>query len=143
MAMEEFEYMRRKLEKLRERIEREIDRALSEMEEIMRPSWTPEGRLQPLYTMYEYPDRYVILVDLAAADKSTIDVKATEDKLIIEAKLEREVSFSDIYRTSLGQELTFRYYHHEIPLPPDADPSGIKVNVRRGNIVEIVVPKKR
>jgi HSP20 family protein len=141
--MEEFESLRRRLERLRERIEREIDRAISEMEEVMRPSWTPEGRLQPLYTMYEYPDRYVILVDLAAADKSTIEVKAVGEKLVIEAKLEKEVSFSDLYRTSLGQGLTFRYYHHEIPLPPDADPSQMKVNVRKGKIVEIIIPKKR
>ena len=138
-----YEEIRRRLERLRERIEREIDRALSEAEEVMRLSWSPEGRLQPLYTMYEYPDRYVILVDLAAADTSTLEVKATEDRLIIEAKLEREVSFSDLYGTSLGHEVTFRYYHQEIPLPPDADPSGIRVNVRRGKIVEIVVPKKR
>jgi len=141
--MENFESVRRRLERLRERIEREIDRALSELEEVMRPSWTPEGRLQPLYTMYEYPDRYVILVDLAAADTSRLEVKVVDDKLVIEAKLEREVSFSDIYGTSLGQELTFHHYYHEMPLPPDADPSGMKVNVRRGKIVEIVLPKKR
>ncbi len=141
--MSSYEDLRRRLERLRERIEREIDRALTEMEEVMRPSWSPEGKLQPLYTVYEYPDRYVLLVDLAAADADTINVKILEDRIVVEAKLEREVSFSDLYGTSFGQELVFSSYHHEIPLPPDADPSKAHYRVRRGKIVEIVIPKKR
>ncbi|ABM80924.1 Hsp20/alpha crystallin family protein [Hyperthermus butylicus] len=141
--MSVYEDIRRRLERLRERIVREIDQAFSEMEEVMRLSWSPDGSIQPLYTMYEYPDRYIVLVDLAAADTSSLEVKATETRLVIEARLEREVSFSDLYGTSLGRSVTFRHYRHELPLPPDADPSAISVRVRPNKIVEIIIPKRR
>jgi HSP20 family protein len=138
--MAAFEEMEELFEKLRKRLLREAERILAEA--AMQADWTPDGGLRPLYTIYEYPDRYVILVDMAAADTSTLNVTATEDKLVLEARLQQELRLSDIYGNIVGREVSLRYYRHEIPLPPDADPKGIRVNVRPNKIVEIILPRK-
>jgi HSP20 family protein len=121
----------------------EVDRMLYELEEAMHHGWSPDGSLRPLYTVYEHPDRYTILVDLAAADTSSLEVRVVDDRLVIEAKLEREIRFSDVYGTPLGREVKFRLYRHEMMLPPDADPSGMHVRIKPNKIVEIVIPKKQ
>jgi len=138
--MAAFEDLEELFEKLRRRLMREAERLLAETG--LQPDWSPDGRLQPLYTVYEYPDRYVILVDMAAADTSTLSVTATRDRIVLEARLQQELRLSDIYGNVAGREVSLRYYHHEIPLPEDADPEGIKVRVRPNKIVEIVVPKR-
>ena len=129
------------LERIRRRMLREMQRILAEME-TLHADVAPDGSIRPLYTIYEYPDRYVILVDLPAADASTINVSATEDKLVIEAQMERELSLSDIYGTMVGREVKVTRYRHVIPLPEDADPSGMKVNVRPNKVLEIVIPRR-
>ncbi len=140
--MSGFEYFRRELEKLRRKLHEEIEKAFTEPL-LTHRDWSPDGSLEPLYNIYEYSDRYVVLVDLAGADKGSIEVKATEDRLIVEARLERTVTYSDVYGTHHGREITFHSYRHELPLPPDADPSGMKVNIRPNKLIEIVLPKKR
>jgi len=134
-----FEEMEAFLERLRRRLLREAEKLLAE---AVQADWTPDGGLKPLYAVYEYPDRYVILVDMAAADISSLRVSATGDRLILEARLEQELRLSDIYGNIVGREVSLRYYRHEIPLPEDADPEGIRVNVRPNKIVEIVVPRR-
>ncbi len=143
MSGDIFEEIRREMERLRRRIQEEIDRAMSMISMQPQPMWSPDGSLQPLYQVYSYPDRYVIVVDLAGADTGTIDVKATEDSVVIEARLQRSVSYSDLYGTTHGSEMVFHSYKNVIPLPPDADPHGMQVKVRRNKIVEIVIPRKR
>ena len=143
MSSDIFEEIRREMERLRRRIQEEIDRAVSMISMQPQPLWSPDGSLQPLYQVYSYPDRYVILVDLAGADTGTIDVKATEDSLIIEARLQRSLSYSDLYGTTHGREMVFHSYKNVIPLPPDADPKDMQVRVRRDKLVEIVLPRRR
>jgi len=136
-----FEDVYAEFERLRRRILREFDRLLAEVSSY-RADWSPDGRLQPLYTVYEYPDRYVVLVDLPAADTSTITVTATRTALSIEAKLERDINLEDIYGTVVGREVKVDHYKHTIPLPEDADPEGIRVNVKPSKIIEIVIPRR-
>lgn len=134
-----FEEIRKRIERIQRKIMEEIERTF---EEAATPTWL-QGSMKPLYTMYQRPDAYIVLVDLAGADTSSLEVKATENKLIIKASLEKEVRFSDIYGTMIGQDIVFRQYEHEIPLPPDADPSNIEVNVRPNKIIEIRIPRKK
>ena len=140
--MSEFDRLRREIERLRRRLHREVERMLQEPF-LVRRDWSPDGSLEPLYNIYEYSDRYVILVDLAGADRGSIDVRVVDDRLVVEARLEKEVSYSDVYGTYHGREMTFHSYRHELPLPPDADPSGMKVNIRPNKLIEIILPKKR
>lgn len=139
-----FEEIRKRIERIHRKILEEVERTFEETLETTTGAFMAQtGSLKPLYTLYETPDAYIVLVDLAGADTSTIDVRATEDKLIIRASLEKEVRFSDIYGTVVGENIVLRSYEHEIPLPPDADANNIKVNVRPNKIVEIIIPKKR
>jgi len=135
-----FEEIKKRIERIHKRIMEEIERSF---EEATSMSLFQQGSMRPLYTIYQRPDAYVVLVDLAAADASSLEVKATENKLIIRASLEKEVKFSDIYGTMVGEDIVFREYEHEIPLPSDADPSGIRYNIRPNKIVEIIIPRKR
>ncbi len=135
------EELRREFERLRKKMLQKIDGMLSEFASL-RADWTPDGALKPLYTIYEFPDRYVILVDVAAADTSSVNVIATEDMITVEARLEKEISLGDIYGTIAGHGVSVRYYRHEIPLPPDAEPKGMRVRVRPDKIIEIVLPRK-
>ncbi len=129
------------IDRLRRRVLREITRTLTELE-MLHTDLTPDGTIRPLYTVYEHPDHYKILVDLPAADTSTVNVTATEDTLIIEAQLEKAITYSDLYGTAVGREVTITRYRNIIPLPEDADPKGIKVQLRPNKILEITIPKK-
>ncbi len=143
MVSDIFEEIRREIERLRRRIQEEVDRAFALVTMQPQAMWSPDGSLQPLYQVYTYPDRYIILVDLAGADTGSIEVKATRDSLIIEARLQKDISYSDLYGTSYGREITFHSYRNVIPLPPDADPEKMEVRVRRDKLVEIVLPRRR
>ena len=134
-----FEMLKRELERIRKRLEEELERTMLIGE---RPGWSPSGFLEPLYQLYEYPDRYVILVDLAGADTATLDVKVVGDRLVLESKLSKEVRYSDIYGTIAGRDVRFHSYRHVLPLPPDADPENMRVKVHRNKVVEITIPKK-
>ena len=135
-----FEEIRRRIEKIHKKIVEEIERSF---EEATSMSLFQQGSMRPLYTVYQRPDAYVVLVDLAGADTSSLEIKPMEDKLIIRASLEKEVRFSDIYGTMIGEDVVFHEYEHEIPLPPDADTSSIKYNIRPNKIVEIIIPRRR
>ncbi len=137
--MAAFEDIELFFERLRRRLLREAERILAE---AMQPDWTPDGGLRPLYTMYEYPDHYLVLVDLPAADLSSINVYTTNHTLVIEARLQQELRLSDVYGTVTGREVSLRYYRQEIPLPSDADPENMSVNVRPNKIIEIRIPRK-
>ncbi len=142
MSMDVFEEMRREMERLRRRIQEEIDRAFALMTAPHTRMWSPDGTLQPLHQVYAYPDHYLILVDLAGADTGSVEVKATENQLIIEARLQQTISYSDVYGTTYGREVRFHSYKHVIPLPPDADPSNMRVRVRPNKLLEIVLPRR-
>ncbi len=128
------------LEKLRRRLEEEIKRLHGVGAE--RESWSPHGFLEPLYHVYEYPDHYSILIDMAGADTANMEVGVVDDRLVVECKLSREVSYSDLYGTVVGRDIRFTKYRHVIPLPPDADAENIEVKVHPGKIVEIIIPKR-
>ena len=129
------------LERVRRRLLREVDRVISEIT-MERSDIGPDGSLRPLYVVYEYPDHYTVYVDLPAADTSTLNIVVTGDHLVIEAKLEREISLSDLYGGTIGREVRVSFYRHILPLPPDADPSGVRYEVKPGKRVEIVIPKR-
>ncbi|MET1129097.1 MAG: Hsp20 family protein [Thermoproteota archaeon] len=137
-----FDEIEQEFRRLRRRLLREVDRVLSEHLYIAR-EWTSEGSLRPLYTLYEQPDKYTILIDLAAADTSSLEVKVVDDLLVVEAKLERDMRLGDIYGDISVREVVVRSYRSEIPLPLDADPSGMKVEVLRSKIVKVDIPRRR
>ncbi len=128
-----FERMRRRVRELIEEIEEEV--------ESMRSMWRPDGAIEPLYSMQEYPDHYEIFIDLPYSDFDSLSVEIRGNKLIIGCGLRDELEFSTWY-TYRG--VKFRKYHAEIRLPSDIDHSRIKIEKDLARkLIKIILPKKR
>ncbi len=140
-----FDEMRRRILREIERIHREIESAIeeiieevSERIEASKPMWSHEGTLEPLYSMYEYDDRYEVFLDLPGADLNTLSVTGRGKSLIVRCRLKTTICFP---RWGTRQrELEFREYSKTIKLPDDADINTMKV-IRRGTKIKIIVYK--
>lgn len=78
---------------------------------------------EPLYDIYEEPDKFTIYVELPGVEKDKIDVSISGRTLIV--------------RASDGN----RKYYKEIELPADVEPSSAKAQYRNG-VLEIKIEKK-
>ena len=78
---------------------------------------------EPLVDVFEEDNRFVIVVEMPGVDKDKIDVKATEEKIVV--------------RASNGQ----RKYYKEIELPKPIKPETAKAQYKNG-VLEIKVEKK-
>ncbi|MCD6458300.1 MAG: Hsp20/alpha crystallin family protein [Thermoprotei archaeon] len=123
------------------KIHEEIEKAFREFEkEIFKPLFDFESKcLEPLYHIEETPNEVIVRVDLPYVKrKEDVKVTATENKIVVEAKMERKVPFDDLItygRTS------FEMYRKEIILPTPVDAKKAKAKLR-GCILEIRLPKK-
>lgn len=135
MSFDELARIRRKLRELFGEYETVFDESWMDL----RPMWDAEGRLEPLYALYEYPDKYVVMVDLPAADPSTLSIDVKDRKLIVSCRLREEISFSDW--GTVQKKLRFREFVKVIELPSDVDISEFNVE-RKGTIVIIVFGRK-
>jgi len=130
--------------RIRRRILREL---LGEMEplfdeswrEIM-PMWDSNGRLEPLYTVREYPDKYIIIIDLPGADFSTLSVDLKGRLLVIKSRLRQSVTFADW--GTVQREIVFKEYSKTIELPEDINPEVFEVE-RRKSMVIITIGRKQ
>lgn len=123
------------------RIRREIDRMISEIERsLTQPLYDYEKKiLTPLYEIRESEDKYIIYVDLPKVHKKeNINITATEDKVIIEAKTEAAIDFTDL--PAYGRQ-TFNKYYLELQLPVPIDAKKASANFKNG-ILQIKIPKK-
>ncbi len=118
---------------------KKIEREVRELKAMMEPSWTSNGTLKPLYSIRETPDSYIIYVDIPQADEGSLNVGFQKNKVIIQAKLKKEVRLTGW--TGRGGETTFTQYEETITLPTPINPEKAKVRAKKG-IIEIRVPKK-
>jgi HSP20 family molecular chaperone IbpA len=125
------EYIMRKIREMEE----EVDRALTQPleEEYTRPSIR-----EPLHTIYEREDEYIVIVDIPWADESKIIVNAENNVLEIKARLKKKLRATDIGYRFVSEE-TGEYYK-KIILPEDANVSQLKYSVRRNRLF-IEIPK--
>ncbi len=86
-----------------------------------RPLITEER--EPLVDVYDEKDRVTIIAELPGVDKDKIDIRVTDNKLIIKA--------SD----------TDRKYYKEIELPSEVDIKTAKAKYNNG-VLEIIIKKK-
>ncbi len=149
MEFDEINKMMRKLEKEFKELEDHIMRALRDevrklyedlasMERMFKPMWHHEGYLEPLYTIKDLGDRIVVYIDLPFAEESTIDVKFIDNKMVIRAKLKKNLSYSDWSTRFEGT--SFSEYRTVIDLPIKVSPDRVKVRAKRG-VVEITIFK--
>ncbi len=133
--------IRRRIRREMERLEREIEEMFSEAERIFgheEPMWDASGRLEPLYSVYETPEAYILRFDLAGADLGTLQVEVRDRRLIISCRLQSKVRFEKW--GTVQRHVSFQEYRKVVTLPPDADPAGMKVRTR-DKIVEVIIPK--
>ncbi len=123
------------------KIHEEIERTLKEIErELFKPLFDFEHKcLEPLYEIEETPDEIIVRVDLPyVRKKEDVKVVATEEKLIIEAKMSEKALFNDL--VTYGRT-SYHMYRKEILLPTLVDAKKAKARLR-GCILEIRLPKK-
>ena len=123
------------------RMREEVERMIREVErELFAPLFNLEERyLEPLYEVEETSDEVVVRLDLPCVRRrEDIRVVATEDRLLVEARMERYVSFEE-FPTYRGA--SFNVFKKEIVLPSPVDPEGARAKFR-GGILEVRLPKK-
>ncbi len=137
MSFEEYMRMRRRL--LRELLG-EVEPLFDESWREITPMWDSDGRLEPLYTIREYPDKYVVIIDLPGADLTTLSVDLKGRLLIIKSKLRRSVLFSDW--GTVQREIVFTEYAKTIELPEDINPEIFEVEHKKSMVI-ITIGRKR
>lgn len=137
MSFEEYARIRRKI--LRELLE-ETEPLLDESWREIVPMWDSDGRLEPLYTVREYPDKYIIIIDLPGADFSTLSVDLKGRLLVIKSRLKRSVVF-DNWGT-VQREIVFKEYSKTIELPEDINPEVFEVKHKKSMVI-ITIGRKQ
>jgi len=128
-----FELMRKRIRELIEELESEL--------ESVKSMWSPDGAIEPLYTIKAYHDRYEILIDLPYSDLDSLSAEIRGDKLVVECKLREELEFSSWFG---GRGVRFGRYYTEIKLPRDIVPSGMRIEKDASRkIVKIVVYRRK
>lgn len=131
--------------RLFDRIKREMDRIFKEIEESFweeyRPMFDIRSRcLEPLAYVNETEDEIIVTVDLPyVKDKNDIDVRISENELIIEARMKRPVKYSTL--AGVYHNVSFDTYRKIIKLPSNIEPSEARARFKNG-ILEIRIPKK-
>jgi HSP20 family molecular chaperone IbpA len=134
---DEFDELREYIMKRIREIEEEADRAFTQP--IEEEYATPSIR-EPLHTIYEKENEYIVVVDIPWADESKIIVNAENNVLEIKARLKKKLRATDIGYRFFSEE-TGEYYKRII-LPEDANVSQLKYRVWKNRLV-IEIPKIR
>ncbi len=98
-------------------------------------------QLRPLSSIYETNDDVIVSVDLPYVSKENIEIDATEDSLLIRARMDRCI---DLSQDKDRNKVEFESHCKIIKLPP-----SIKINVSkaratfRNGVLEIKLPKNR
>ncbi len=130
-----------------ENIRRYIERKIEEIEEIL---WGPQTESQeeylrldvkePLHSIYDLGEKYIIVIDVPWADESKVLVNAVDNDVEVKVKLKRKLNTSELGYKFLSQEL--EEYHKKITVPRDADVSQLVYKIKSGRII-IELPKTR
>ena len=135
MSFDELARIRRRLRELLGEYETVFDESWSELG----PMWRVDGTLEPLYSLYEYPDKYMVAIDLPGADLSTLSVDVKGRRLVIKCRLKEEMSF--IRWGTIQREIRFREYVKVIELPENIDLSKFDIE-RKGSLIVIIIGKR-
>ena len=126
-----------------EKVRKELYRLLREFREEFeedKPMWDINGRIEPLVSIQEQHDKYIVLVDLPYADLKALSVNIRGRKISIECRLSSSLRFSNLV---VYRETEFNRYYTELEVPEDADVNKaniVKDEVKK--ILKIIIPKK-
>jgi HSP20 family protein len=94
--------------------------------------------MEPLVYVSETNDEIVVTADLPCVDKKDITVKATENSIEIDAKVNRPLKFE---RWGVRQrEVCFGSFRKVVNLSSRIDPDNVRAKFKRG-VLKIIAPK--
>jgi HSP20 family protein len=85
----------------------------------------------------ESDDAYRLVVDLPGVTSDTLDVRANDGRITIDARREKAVPAAFRYE----REDRDAFLDVTLPLPPDADAKAASADLSRG-VLELTVPKR-
>lgn len=93
----------------------------------------PRRVWQPRVNLYEWPDRYVVCVELAGMPREAIDVRARSGELTIRGSRPKPALPSQPLDVGVHlMEIDSGAFERRINLPPDVDVDGITARYRDG-----------
>ncbi|NPA84517.1 MAG: hypothetical protein GXO07_00750 [Crenarchaeota archaeon] len=94
---------------------------------------SPNGKAEPLHSLFEFPDRYEILIDMPLADEGTLSVTLYKRVLKVRALLRETIKIG---------EIEVREYIKILKIPDEVEEEyEVEVVEREGPIVVVVFPK--
>lgn len=97
-----------------------------------------EGCMEPLVEVRETYDAFEIYVDLPYVKGESVEVRFSEDALLVMAKCSRAIKFD---RWGFAQKRTeYKYFRKVIKLPHKIDPKRATSSFKKG-VLKIRVPK--
>lgn len=144
MSVRTLDDLEKEIRRLRRLVSRrlwELERELEELRTLACSRVTSaffEEPLEPLHSVYETPREYVIVVDMPAADSSTINVLVFEDMIEVRAQMRKELTIEYPSFVTTSEEFT---YVKRILLPIDADTGAMSYRYERGRLI-IAIPRR-
>jgi HSP20 family molecular chaperone IbpA len=140
---EEVDFILKRLMRRMEEFRRMVEESFLAEEELFerRIRELSEGETEPLISVNDFGDRFVIIVDMPGVEGSSVEIKFEDNgrKLIVEGSLNQEVA-----REALGDAIwasRVSRFRGVYTLPEPVDLHRISVE-RRGSTVIIIAPKK-
>lgn len=134
------------IRRIMHRIYRKVWELRKEIEEVQETLFSrtfhtvPAGPVEPLHSLYEFPDEYVLVIDIPEADSSSLTVLVGEEYLEVRAKISVEkMTGYPFYPRLVREEAS---YVKRVTIPLDADISDISYKFDRGRLI-FNIPKKR
>lgn len=87
--------------------------------------------------LLESEDGYLLVVDLPGTTAETVDLRATDSRITVEAAREKGVPEGFSYE----REERSLFLDAELPVPEDANPHDATATIERG-VLELRVPKR-
>ncbi|MGQ9476157.1 MAG: Hsp20/alpha crystallin family protein [Actinomycetota bacterium] len=117
----------------------EMERFFSHLPRWKKPSAVFEKAWKPLCDVYECPDHFMVLMDLAGVDENAVEVTLHGRVLRIRGRRNpiRPAGVKNTYLLEIG----YGEFERTFELPADIDPEGTRAVYRRG-FLEIHLPKR-
>ncbi len=97
-----------------------------------------EGCMEPLVEVREKYDSFEIYVDLPYVKGESVEVRFSEDALLVMAKCSKAIKFN---KWGFSQKRTeYKYFRKIIRLPHKIDPKKA-TSTFKGGVLKIIVPK--
>ncbi len=94
---------------------------------------SPNGKAEPLHSLFEFPDRFEILIDMPLADERTVSVSVYKRVLKVRASLREPFRIG---------ELEVKEYVKIIKIPDEAEEEyEVELTRVEGPLLIIVFPK--